>query len=208
MQNREHTSLTCSDVPRRRSRALALFGSCCLLCVSTGRTSSALAGESNDFKPEFDRDIRPILAENCYPCHGPDQNKRKAKLRLDRQEDAFKALPNGDFAIVPKNVTRSKVVERISAKDLDEVMPPAKSGKKLTTEQIALLVRWISHGATWQDHWSFVPPHRPVVPKVKSKHWPRNPIDNFVLAKLESRGLKPTREADKAVLLRRVSLDL
>src|SRR5690349_20774049 len=117
MQYAEHTSLTCSHLSRWRSGALALFGMCCLLCISAGGTSSAPAGQSNDLKPEFDRDIRPILAENCFPCHGPDQNKRKAKLRLDRQEDAFKALPNGDFAIVPEDITRSKVVERISSKD-------------------------------------------------------------------------------------------
>jgi hypothetical protein len=160
------------------------------------------------FKPEFDRDIRPVLAENCYPCHGPDQNKRKAKLRLDRQDDALKALPNGDFAIIPKDPKGSKLVERISSKDADEVMPPTKSGKKLTQEQISWLVQWIAEGATWQNHWSFVAPHRPQIPVVKNRHWARNPIDDFVLAKLENEGLKPMPEADRSVLLRRVSLDL
>src|SRR5579859_7450522 len=108
MPYREHTSLSCGGPPRWPRQGLALFLSLgCLLPVFAGETSSLPVGHSKNFKPEFDRDIRPILAENCYPCHGPDQNKRKAKLRLDRQEDAFKALPNGDFAIVPKDLTRS-----------------------------------------------------------------------------------------------------
>jgi uncharacterized protein DUF1553/uncharacterized protein DUF1549/cytochrome c/concanavalin A-like lectin/glucanase superfamily protein len=186
---------------------IALFFGC-FVRVAAAESSSPLVATPKNLKPEFDRDIRPILAENCYPCHGPDQNKRKAKLRLDQQEGAFKALPNGDFAIVPKDIAKSKLVERISSKDQDEVMPPVKSGKKLTPQQISWLVRWISGGATWQNHWSFVPPHRPPVPAVKHKRWPRNPIDNFVLARLEGEGLKPTREADQAILLRRVSLDL
>ena len=176
--------------------------------VSGAESQSPTAALPKSFKPEFDRDIRPILAENCYPCHGPDQNKRKAKLRLDRQEDAFKALPNGDFAIVPKDVAMSQLAHRISSKDQDQVMPPVKTGKKLTSEQISWLISWISEGATWQNHWSFVPPHRPALPAVKTQRWPRNPIDYFVLAKLESEHLKPTRQADPSILLRRVSLDL
>lgn len=208
MRYTDHIGPTSSNPARWRSQVSALitFGS--LLSAFAGQPSSPQVSHLKNFKPEFDRDIRPILAENCFPCHGPDQNKRKAKLRLDRQEDAFKVLPNGDLAIVPKDITRSKLVERIGSKDPEEVMPPAKSGKKLAAEQISALVRWISQGATWQDHWSFVPPQRPILPKVKHKHWPRNPVDNFVLAKLESMGLKPNREADQAVLLRRVSLDL
>ncbi|HTL57302.1 MAG TPA: DUF1553 domain-containing protein [Candidatus Limnocylindrales bacterium] len=159
-------------------------------------------------KPEFDRDIRPILAENCYPCHGPDQNKRKAKLRLDLREDAIKVLPNGECAIVPGDLSRSKLVERISSKDPDEIMPPSKSGKKLTSQEISLFTRWVADGATWQNHWSFIAPRRPALPTVKNKRWPRNPIDNFVLARLEQEGLRPTPEADRSILLRRLSLDL
>src|SRR5262249_1497577 len=176
------------------------------LCIS--QSASPRGTGHKTFKPEFDRDIRPILAENCYPCHGPDQNKRKAKLRLDRQDDALKALPTGDFAIIPKNPKGSKLVERISSKDADEVMPPTKSGKKLTQEQVSWLVQWIADGATWQNHWSFVPPHRLQIPALKNRHLARNPIDDFVLAKLENEGLKPMPEADRSVLLRRVSLDL
>src|SRR5690348_6999741 len=178
------------------------------LTTTAAESQSLTAAIPKSFNPEFDRDIRPILAENCYPCHGPDPNKRKAKLRLDQQEDAFRALPNGDFAIVPKEVSRSQLVQRISSKDQDEVMPPVKTGKRLTPEQISSLVRWIGLGAAWQKHWSFIPPHRPALPAVKNKRWPRNPIDSFILAKLESEHLKPTRRADASILLRRVSLDL
>ena len=187
---------------------LLVLGAGCLVSAFAGDLSSSVSAAAKGLKPQFDRDIRPILAENCYPCHGPDQNKRKAKLRLDRQEDALKALPNGDFAIVPKDLAQSQLVQRVSSKDSDEVMPPSKSGKKLTPQEIASLVRWIAEGATWQKHWSFEAPRRPSLPEVKHKRWLRNPIDHFILAKLESEGLKPMPEADRAILLRRLSLDL
>ena len=175
----------------------------------TGATTLCFASDkAKPFHPQFDRDIRPILAENCYPCHGPDQNKRKAKLRLDQKDDALKALPNGDLAIVAGDPLRSKLVFRISSKDPDEVMPPIKSGKKLTPEQINWLTSWISEGARWQNHWSFTAPQHPALPVVKNKRWVRNPIDSFILARLESEGLAPMPQADRDILLRRVSLDL
>src|SRR5262249_38840138 len=127
------------------------------LCIS--QSASPRGTGHKTFKPEFDRDIRPILAENCYPCHGPDEGKRKAKMRRDRKETALGALPNGDFPIVPGDLVQSKLVERISSKDPEEMMPPSKSGKKLTPEQIESLRQWIADGAVWQDHWSFVAPH-------------------------------------------------
>jgi hypothetical protein len=176
-----------------------------LIAWAANESSTSKAGS---FHPEFDRDIRPILAENCYPCHGPDQNKRKAKLRLDRSENALQTLPNGEIAIVPGNPGRSKLIERITAKNDDDRMPPVKSGKRLTDQQISWVTLWISEGAAWQNHWSFVAPRRPPVPVVKNQKWLRNPIDSFVLAKLESEGLRPTAEAERDVLLRRVSLDL
>src|SRR5882724_11251966 len=123
-------------------------------------TTAASKGPAVLGKVDFNHDIRPILAENCYACHGPDEGKRKAKLRLDRKENALGILPNGDFAIVPGDLARSKLMEHISSKDSEEVMPPVKSGKKLTTEQIAWLTRWISEGAPWQNHWSFITPRR------------------------------------------------
>ena len=160
------------------------------------------------FKPEFDRDIRPILAENCYPCHGPDENKRKAKLRLDRAEEATKALPDGEIAIVPGRPDQSKLVERINAKDEEELMPPAKSGKKLSAQDITWITQWIKEGAQWQNHWSFVAPSRPLLPAVKNKRWVRNAIDSFVVARLEQEGLNPSVEAPGPVLLRRLCFDV
>ncbi|HZR20216.1 MAG TPA: DUF1553 domain-containing protein [Verrucomicrobiae bacterium] len=185
--------------------ALLFFGS---LVEQAGAGPAAVRSDSGALRPEFDRDIRPILAENCYPCHGPDENKRKAKLRLDLRDAATKPLPDGEIALVPGKPQESKLVERITAKDPDDLMPPVKSGKKLTPQDIDLIRRWISDGAKWQNHWSFVAPHRPTLPAVKNKRWLRNEIDSFVLARLEQEGLTPTPEAETSVLLRRLSLDL
>jgi hypothetical protein len=157
---------------------------------------------------DFNRDIRPILSDNCFACHGPDENKRKAKLRLDVKDDAFKPTKSGNFAIVPGDVSKSKLVERVTTKDPDEIMPPPKSGKKLTAQQIDMLTRWIGQGAQWQTHWAFSKPQRPALPQVKNKRWPRNEIDYFILARLEKEGLKPSPEADKSTLIRRATLDL
>lgn len=166
-------------------------------------TSIASAGS----KVDFNRDIRPILSDNCYTCHGPDAEKRKAGLRLDLKEGAFAQLKSEAFAIVPGHPEKSSLVERITAKD-DDLMPPEKSGKHLTPAQIELLKRWISEGAEWKPHWSFIKPERPALPDVKSKRWVNNPIDQFILARLEKEKLKPNAEADKATLIRRVTLDL
>src|SRR5215471_12131145 len=131
-----------------RTRPFAL----CLGSVGYLSAQSAITAELATAAVEFGRDIRPILSENCFPCHGPDGAKRKAKLRLDRMEDAFKALPNGDHAIVPGNPAESKLIERVSSTDQDEVMPPVRTGKKLNREQIDLLRRWIVEGAKWPKH--------------------------------------------------------
>ena len=157
---------------------------------------------------DFNREIRPILSEHCYTCHGPDENKRKSGLRLDRQEDAFRVLKSGQAALVAGSPEKSSLVARIETKDADELMPPPEHGKPLKPEQVALLHRWVKEGAAWQRHWSFIPPARPEVPKVKDNRWVRNPIDHFVLARLEKDGLKPNGEADRVTLLRRVTLDL
>jgi mono/diheme cytochrome c family protein len=153
---------------------------------------------------EYNRDIRPILAENCFACHGPDSAARKASLRLDQRDAAVEAK-----AIVPGKVTESEMIRRIIADAGDkELMPPAKSNKKLKPEQIALLKKWVESGAEYQAHWSFLAPTRPKPPEVKDKAWVRNPIDNFVLAKLEAAGLKPAPEADRRALARRLAFDL
>jgi len=157
---------------------------------------------------DFNREIRPILSENCFKCHGPDDQGRKAKLRFDRKEDAFKPAKSGDLAIVPGDPAKSKLIERITNKDPDEIMPPTKTGKKLTARQIELLTRWIAEGAKWQEHWAYIKPERPPVPQVKNTKWPRNEIDSFILARLEKEGLKPSPVADKATLTRRAALDV
>ncbi len=159
-------------------------------------------------KVDFNREVRPILSENCYTCHGPDSGKRKAGLRLDLKEDALARLKSENFAIVPGHPEKSSLVERLLTKDEDEHMPPVKTGKHLTPAQIEILRRWISEGAEWQGHWSFIKPERPELPEVKHAGWARNPIDQFILARIEKENLKPAPEADKATLLRRVTFDL
>ena len=154
---------------------------------------------------DFDRDIRPILSDNCFACHGPEEDGRQGNLRLDTKEGVF-ADRDGSPMIVPGNSSASRLYKRINSKQ--RPMPPASSGRTLTPKQIELIREWIDQGAKWESHWSFEPPKRPAIPEVKDKKWPRNPIDNFTLARLEAEGLKPSAEADKATLLRRVSFDL
>lgn len=154
--------------------------------------------------PDFNRDVRPILSNNCFQCHGPDEATRKARLRLDTKEGAFAKAG----VIVPGKAAESRLIKRITTTDPDLVMPPPSSGHKLTTAQIETLKHWIDEGAQWGLHWAFVAPQRPALPSVKNKVWPRNAIDYFVLARLEHEGLHPSPEADKATLLRRVSFDL
>jgi mono/diheme cytochrome c family protein len=125
--------------------------------------SQASSAESID----FNRDIRPIFSENCYACHGPDEGKRKAGLRLDVEGDAFKELKSGKHALIPGDTSQSTLITRIKTTDLDEVMPPPKSGKSLSPEQIGKLTRWVEQGAKWKNHWSFIPPERPPLPQVK-----------------------------------------
>ncbi|MCA9105389.1 MAG: DUF1553 domain-containing protein [Planctomycetales bacterium] len=152
---------------------------------------------------EYNRDIRPILADNCFACHGPDSASRKADLRLD-QFDA--AVDSG--AIEPGDSQSSEFVARILTDDPDALMPPADSHKSLTEEQKQLLIAWIDQGAEYQAHWSFIAPLRPEPPAVRNREWIRNPIDSFILARLEASGLSPEVEADRALLARRVALDL
>jgi hypothetical protein len=157
---------------------------------------------------DFNRDVRPILSDHCYACHGPDEQKRKGGLRLDRGEDAFRELKSGRRALVPGDTNRSTLVQRILTADADERMPPAKHGKPLSAARIQLLIRWVAEGAKWQEHWSFAAPQRPALPEVRDRRWIRNEIDRFVLARLEQEGLGPNAEADRPTLLRRVTLDL
>jgi Protein of unknown function (DUF1553)/Protein of unknown function (DUF1549)/Planctomycete cytochrome C/Concanavalin A-like lectin/glucanases superfamily len=182
---------------------------------------------------QFNRDIRPILSENCFACHGPDNGSRKAGLRLDTKEGTFERTPKHEPAVVPGKLDKSELWRRITAIDPDDVMPPPKSHKTLKPEQKELFKQWILAGASWQGHWAYIKPERPAVPgtsgsvvsgSVISRSGPastgsliteslitsraRNPIDAFVLAKLQSKGLRPAPEADRRTLARRLSLDL
>lgn len=158
-------------------------------------------------KLRYNRDVRPILAENCFACHGFDEHSREADLRLDVAESAVEDR-GGYFAIVAGDPANSEVWKRISSEDEYEVMPPPDSHRELTYEQKSLIQRWILEGAEYEDHWSFVPPRKPDLPAITNESWPRNEIDRFVLARLEAEGLKPSPEAERGMLLRRLSLDL
>jgi hypothetical protein len=187
-------------VSLRRSIALLAFA---LITIQ----SRALAGPPVSAPPDFDREVRPILAESCFACHGFDENKRMASLRLDVPNVAYGKLASGKCAIVPGDPASSEVIQRVAASGPLH-MPPAYSGKKITAVQIEILRRWIASGAKYEPHWSFIPPKRPPLPAVRDSKWVRNPIDRFILARLEKERLHPSPEADRATLLRRVSLDL
>jgi hypothetical protein len=161
-------------------------------------------GEPEAKKVDFDREVRPILSENCFKCHGFDEKARKARLRLDAPEGITQKLPSGHVAVVPGKPDQSALIQRISAHS----MPPPDSGKKLTAAQIDTLKRWVAEGGKYEQHWAFVPPKRPTEPAVKLKSWPANPIDRFILAQLEKEGLKPSPAADRRTLIRRVTFDL
>src|SRR5262245_14998691 len=168
---------------------------------------AAQAGAPKSTPVEFNRDIRPILSNTCFVCHGPDTKLRKGELRLDLEADVF-ADRGGYKVIVPGKLADSELYQRITARDARERMPPAKHGKQLTLREIDLVKRWIEQGAKWQGHWAFLPPKRAPLPEVRDRSWPLGPIDYFVLARLDQEGLKPAPEADRRTLLRRLSFDL
>ncbi|MEJ1237857.1 PSD1 and planctomycete cytochrome C domain-containing protein [Chryseolinea sp. T2] len=159
---------------------------------------------------DYNLHIRPILSDRCFKCHGPDGNQRKAKLRLDTPEGAYAALkddPEG-HVIVPGDPEHSEVYLRIATADTSLIMPPVKSNLKLSEQDIAYIRKWIEQGAKYKRHWAFIPPQKHSIPTVENEDWPANPIDNFVLAKMEQAGLEPNEAADRERLLKRVSLDL
>jgi hypothetical protein len=159
-------------------------------------------------KVDFNYHIKPILSDRCFACHGPDENKIEAGLRLDIEEVAFSALESGEHALVSGNLAKSQVYHRITSTDADYQMPPPESNLMLTEYEKALLIRWIEQGAEYKPHWSFIPPEKPEVPEVAQTEWVKNPIDNFILTKLEKQGLQPAKEADKETLIRRASFTI
>ncbi|MDB5291684.1 MAG: Protein of unknown function (DUF1553)/Protein of unknown function (DUF1549)/Planctomycete [Phycisphaerales bacterium] len=178
---------------------IPLAVACCLVTSAASRAAAPV---------DFNRDVRPILSENCFACHGPDQEKRKANLRLDLADAAAKPAKSGTVAIIRQKPDESELIKRITSDDPDKRMPPAKSKKHLAQGQIDLLRRWIAEGASYPAHWSFVAPVRSALPNVKEEKWARGAIDRFILARLEAEGIGPSPEADKITLLRRLCLDL
>lgn len=159
-------------------------------------------------KLDFNRDVRPILSDFCFKCHGPDEQERQAGLRLDTSEGAVAKLESGTIAVVPGDAMQSELIKRITTQDSNTLMPPAGTGKQLNPDQIAILQRWIQEGAEYKGHWAFTPPKKTTIPTPKNMNWTQNPIDAFVAARQEEAGFQPNPVADKVTLIRRVTLDL
>src|SRR5712691_6312622 len=196
---------------RRRFVALLVLWAGGIVCTQTLRAEPSRSTAAD--KISFDRDVRPILSNHCWKCHGQDANERKAGLRLDQRDGATKPAESGKIAIVPSKPSDSELLRRVLSDDNDELMPPASENKPLSAAQKEVLQRWVAQGATFEQHWSFRPVQRPAVPPLKTtienqKSTIKNPIDHFILARLEAEGLKPAPEANRETLIRRVTLDL
>jgi len=187
---------------------VCLFVAIASLLAAAQANTTVLAAEPA--KIDFNRDIRPILSNNCIQCHGPDEAERKGGtdgLRLDVRDGALADL-GGYAAIVAGDPDKSAIIERVSTNDPDLVMPPKELGKSLTKREIELLTQWVKEGANYAIHWSYAKPVRPALPPVKQAAWPKNEVDQFILSRLEREGLSPAPEADRNTLIRRLSLDL
>jgi mono/diheme cytochrome c family protein len=184
-----------------------------LLCFAQCNSRVEFSDEVEAGLPEkidFNYHIKPILSDNCFACHGPDENKIEANLRLDLKESALAALGEhkDHYAIVPGNTKKSAVYNRITSTDPEIMMPPPESNLKLSEQEVALITRWIEQGAAYKPHWAFIKPEKTAVPQVENTAWVNNDIDHFTLAKLEEKGFKPSEKASKETLIRRVSFDL
>lgn len=198
-----------------RKGAIKIYGLVGLIVVLGAVSFILMAKDDNTGEkiPElvdFNFHVRPILSDRCFKCHGPDANKREANLRLDTEEGAFAALKDnpGEHVIVPGDPLNSAMYARLVSTDTSELMPPPSSNLALTKTEIEIIRKWIEQGAKYKKHWSFIAPQRPTVPKVDEDLKPQNPIDNFILAKLEEVGLDPNPAASKEALLKRVSMDI
>ncbi|MEO6726489.1 MAG: DUF1553 domain-containing protein [Blastocatellia bacterium] len=213
--------MTTTSFPQRL-KLFMLFVLVCLAALNHWSVQTAQGWQASPRSTlpsqiDFNRDIRPILSDKCFVCHGPDASNLpnlRIQLRLDSEAEMLARLSRGRHVVVPNHPEQSELVRRITARDELERMPPVNSGRKLTPREIELLTEWIKQGARWQQHWSFVAPIRPPLPKIKNSAWPKNAIDYFVLARLEqanavgSESLQPAPEADRATLIRRVTFDL
>ena len=180
----------------------------CFILLFFLPVAGALAADALPEKVDYNRDIKQILSNNCYACHGPDENKVKGGLRLDSFEGATKELKSGERAIVPKDLVESALAYRITTEDADERMPPADSNKKLSGREIALLKKWVEQGGEFSKHWAYVAPKKVAAPKVEQKSFTQNDIDRFILDKLKTKGFNPAKEANRRTLIRRLSFDL
>ena len=189
--------------PGKTTRLYLLIAICSAFGSFASAQESSTAAADDPEKLAYNRDVRPILAENCFACHGPDSAARKADLRLDLRDSAIEAE-----AFVPGDAEDSELVFRIEVDDDTMRMPPREAKKTLSESQKATLRRWVEEGAEYQPHWSFLAPTRPQLPELNDETWPRNPVDRFILAEQESAGLEPAPEADRHALIRRVTLDL
>lgn len=190
----------------RRPSVLATLLTICAATFS-GPVASGQESPSNQ-TVRYNRDIRPILSDHCFRCHGPDAKERQAGLRLDERDQALKPTDSGALAIVPGKSSESELARRISSLDPDVLMPPPASGHALKESQKEILKKWIDQGAPYERHWAFLPPVRPTPPDTRDAAWPRDPIDNFILARLEAEGLAPSPVASPETLIRRLTLDL
>ncbi len=180
-----------------------------LLIPSCGGSSTS--GEQVPDVISYNYDVRPILSDKCFKCHGPDAGKREAGLRLDLAEEATKPLPEhpDKRAIVPGNPAASELFQRITTNDTSLLMPQVTSHlPRLTAREVAIIKKWIEQGAPYEKHWAFTPPQKPALPVVKHTEWPINAIDHFILEKMEQQGLTPNETADKERLLKRLCMDI
>jgi hypothetical protein len=190
------------------TRRTALAWLLCLPISGLAPWYAPLVAQEATAKIPFSRDVRPLLAKNCFACHGPDEETREAGLRLDVRDVATAALESGNRAIVPGDLAASELIRRITSDNPDERMPPADSGRELTAEQIEVLRQWVAGGAPYAPHWSFVKPRRAALPEIADPSWPRSGMDYFIGAALAEAGLEPAPQADRHALARRLSFDL
>ena len=186
-----------------RRACRAALGLATLVCLPGVQLAHAA-----DSSLDFNRDVRPILSDRCFACHGPDAEDRQAGLRLDDRAAAVAALESGGTAIVPGKPDASEIIARVTNTDPDVVMPPPHVNKPITPAEAEILRRWIAEGAEYRGHWAFERVQRPAVPEVRDAGWSKTPIDRFILARLDHEGLSPNAEADRVTLARRVALDL
>ena len=179
-----------------------------ILCLVAGCTAAvgALVAAEPD-RASFNRDIRPIMSDTCFSCHGPDRNARRADMRLDIREEATRPTRSGRIPIVPGDPDKSEIIKRVFA-DGATVMPPRAAHKELTQAQKDTIRRWVAEGAVYEGHWTYQPVTRPAVPAAADPSRIENPIDRFIQDRLRREGLTPAHRADKRTLLRRATLDL